>query len=122
MIEICSIGRYGQRPEIVKTVNPRSINRSQTRGRAESMYFAADQMVPQSELQQRYFYHCFPQWIAQAGEGAATAVLDSMFRWGLLLTPEEIVFKGETFRDAKPRPDIKVLQRRFCLTELAEHE
>lgn len=45
-----------------------------------------------------------------------------MFKWGLLLTPEEIVFRGEPFRDEADAPPVRILQKRLCLSELAEHE
>lgn len=76
----------------------------------------------------RYFYHCFPQWISSAELGvqpsyeSALQILSLMFKWGLLLTPEEIVFRGEPYRDEEDAQPIKILQRRLCLSELAEDE
>lgn len=76
----------------------------------------------------RYFYHCFPQWIGSSdlaiepSYDSALKVLSLMFKWGLLLTPEEIVFQGELFKDEEPGQPIGITQRRFCLTELAEDE
>lgn len=45
-----------------------------------------------------------------------------MFKWGLLLTPEKIVFHGEPFRDEDDGQPIPILQRRLCLSELSEAE
>jgi hypothetical protein len=45
-----------------------------------------------------------------------------MFKWGLLLSPEEIVFLGEPYRDEPTGQPIRILQKRFCLTELSEEE
>lgn len=76
----------------------------------------------------RYFYHCFPQWVgspdpaAEPPQDAALRVLSLMFKWGLLLTPEEIVFQGESFTDEPRARPVHITQRRLCLTELAEDE
>jgi hypothetical protein len=45
-----------------------------------------------------------------------------MFKWGLLLTCEDIIFNGEPFRDEESSPKIRIPQRRLCFTELAENE
>jgi hypothetical protein len=76
----------------------------------------------------RYFYHCFPQWIGsqkqspQASYDSALRVLSLMFRWGLLLTPEEIIFQGESYTDEEPAPSLPIVQKRLCFTELSEDE
>lgn len=75
----------------------------------------------------RYFYHCFPQWFGTTNEQdtpsreAAVATLRLMFRWGLLLTPETVVFHGEPTMGDDIKP-IRIGQRRICFTELAPHE
>jgi hypothetical protein len=76
----------------------------------------------------RYFYHCFPQWVGLP-DGAlapsydsALTILSLMFKWGLLLTPEQIIFKGEPLKNEESAPAIRIMQRRLCLTELAEDE
>jgi hypothetical protein len=85
-------------------------------------------MYRNSNLYTRYFYHSFPQWIgsqdfqSEPSYDSALRVLSLMFKWGLLLTPEEIVFQGEAFKDENNAQPIRILQRRLCLTELAEDE
>lgn len=77
---------------------------------------------------QRFFYHCFPYWVGRSYDSAdkitacAIEILSLIFEFGLLLTPEEIVFRGEPFRDAPTGPPVRIFQQRFCLTELAEDE
>lgn len=48
--------------------------------------------------------------------------LELMFKWGLLLTPEELVFNGEPYTDEPSGQPVRILQRRFCLTELSDTE
>jgi hypothetical protein len=81
-----------------------------------------------SEQYTRYFYHCFPQWIGSEDQtsepsyDSALRILSLMFNWGLLLTPEEIVFQEESYKDEESAEPIRIVQRRLCLTELSEAE
>jgi hypothetical protein len=77
---------------------------------------------------QRFFYHCFPQWIHKRREStkeiAAVDLLRSILRWGLLLTPESIHIPIETYRQSPDgqnvghRQEISMSQCRVCFTEL----
>lgn len=83
-------------------------------------------MPSRADQYTRYFYHCFPRWACSTAPGvappaeAALRIIRLMFKWGLLLTPEEIVFRGEPFKDKERGQPVRILQRRLCLTELAE--
>jgi Putative abortive phage resistance protein AbiGi, antitoxin len=85
-------------------------------------------MVSNKSQNPRYFYHCFPQWIGsseqiiQPSYDTGLQILSGMFKWGLLLTPEEIVFSGESFQDEENGEPIKIFQKRLCFTELSEEE
>ena len=81
-----------------------------------------------SSRYERYFYHCFPYWVGKTNDSRENAVdcakeiLSLILEFGLLLTPEEIVFRGEPFRDGTTGPPVRIFQKRFCLTELAADE
>ena len=85
-------------------------------------------MFGEQDQYKRYFYHCFPQWMGASDNTASPdydkgiQILSQMFKWGLLLTPEEIIFHGEPYKDEKAAEPIIISQKRLCFTELGEAE
>ncbi len=73
-------------------------------------------------MSQRFFYHSFPRSEATSGEySKALAVLESILKNGLLLTPEKWSFR-ESLVDGGHGPEWGVVQKRICFTELAPTE
>lgn len=76
-----------------------------------------------SELQRRFFYHSFPRRGRDHGDTnhKGLAVLTSIAKSGLLLTPERTEW-SEFLHNGKRSKPVEVFQKRICFTELAEHE
>ena len=74
-------------------------------------------------MQQRFFYHSFPRRGLDHGDvnHKGLAVLTSIAKSGLLLTPERTEW-SEFLQDGKRSKPVEVFQKRICFTELAQHE
>lgn len=73
-------------------------------------------------MDERFFYHSFPRRNSpETVTAKGLAILDSLLRSGLLLTPEKTEW-SEFRRDGTKSPPIEVFQKRACFTELAPPE
>jgi hypothetical protein len=74
-------------------------------------------------MQERFFYHSFPRRGRDGSQATSKglAILQSIIRSGLLLTPEKIEWT-EFLQDGTQSPSIQMFQKRICFTELAPLE